>query len=61
MRPNDADGMANNVDPDHTAPLIWVCTVCPDLSIRIITVSYIHITCILVLLPVFKNEAIFNN
>ena len=53
MSPNDADGMANSVDPDQTAPLgaadcssrsslIWVCTVCPDLSVRklrIITVS----------------------
>ena len=30
MSPNDADGMANSVDPDQTAPLsslIWVCTV----------------------------------
>ena len=24
MSPNDADGMANSVDPDQT--LIWVCT-----------------------------------
>ena len=42
MSPNDADGMANSVDPDQTAPLIWVCTVCPGLSVRklrIITVS----------------------
>ena len=31
MRPKDADGMANSVDPDQTAP-IWVCSVCPDLS-----------------------------
>ena len=41
---NDADGMANSVDPDQTAPsLIWVCTVCPDLSVqklRKITVPY---------------------
>ena len=21
MSPNDADGMANSIDPDHTAPL----------------------------------------
>ena len=34
MSPNDADGMANSVDPDQTAPLIWVCTVCPGLSVR---------------------------
>ena len=43
MGPKDADGMANSADPDQTAPrssLIWVCTVCPDLSVqkfRIIT------------------------
>ena len=34
MSPNDADGMANSVDPDQTAPLIWVCTVCPGISVR---------------------------
>ena len=34
MSPNDADGMANSVDPDQAASLIWVCTVCPDLSVR---------------------------
>ena len=33
MRPNDAEGIANRVDPDQTA-LIWVCTVCPSLSVR---------------------------
>ena len=44
MSPNDADGMANSVDPDQTAPLIWVCTVCSGISVRklrIITV-YLH-------------------
>ena len=43
MSPNDADGMANSVVPDQTAPLIWVCTVCPGISIRklrIITVNH---------------------
>ena len=37
MSPNDADGMANSVDPDQSAPrssLIWVCTVCPGISVR---------------------------
>ena len=36
MSPNDADGMANSVDPDQTArsSLIWVCTVCPGISVR---------------------------
>ena len=28
MSPNDADGMANSVDPDQTGSLIWVYTVC---------------------------------
>ena len=37
LSPNDADGMANSVDPDQTAPrssLIWVCTVRPGISVR---------------------------
>ena len=33
MSPNDAEGMANSVDPIRSS-LIWVCTVCPDLSVR---------------------------
>ena len=36
MHSKDADGIANSVDPDQTAlgsSLIWVCTVCPDLSL----------------------------
>ena len=44
MSPNDADGMANSVDPDQTrSSLIWVCTVCPGRSVwklRIITVHH---------------------
>ena len=38
MHPKDTNRLANSVDPG----LIWVCTVCPDLSariFRIITVS----------------------
>ena len=39
MLPKDANEMANSVDPDQTAPLgsslIWVCTVCSDLSVPI--------------------------
>ena len=34
------DGIANSVDPDQTAPrssLFWVCTVCSDLSVPILT------------------------
>ena len=40
-RPKDADGMANSVDPDQTAPrssLIWICTVCSDLSVSILRI-----------------------
>ena len=33
MSPSDADRMANSVDPDRSS-LIWVCTVCPGLSVR---------------------------
>ena len=32
MHPKDAEGIPNSVDPDHS--LIWVCTVCSDLSVR---------------------------
>ena len=42
MSPNNADGMANSVDPDQSS-LIWVCTICSGLSVqklRIITVGY---------------------
>ena len=28
-----ANGIANSEDPYQTAPLIWVCTVCQDLSV----------------------------
>ena len=51
MSPNDADGMATSADPDQTAPsfrssLIWVCIVCPGISVRklrIITVDKIAV------------------
>ena len=33
MSPKDADGMANNVDPDQTAPR-GIYTVCPGPSVR---------------------------
>ena len=41
MRPEDADGAANSIDPDQTAPwsgLIRVYTVCSDLSVPILRV-----------------------
>ena len=40
MHPKDAEGIVNSVDPDQTAPLgnrsslIWVWTICLDLSVR---------------------------
>ena len=53
MSPNDADGMANSVDPDQTAPLgavcssrsslIWVCTVCPGLSVRKLRIITVYL------------------
>ena len=36
MGTKDVDGIANSVDPDQTAPLIWVCTVGLDLSVQIL-------------------------
>ena len=33
MSPNDAEGIANSVDPDQSS-LIWGCTVCPGISVR---------------------------
>ena len=51
MSPNDADGMANSVDPDQTSrsSLIWVCTVCPGISVwklKIITAGYQNQLCL---------------
>ena len=46
MGPKDAEGIVNSVDPDQTAPLIWVYTVCPGISVRklrIIMVSRIFL------------------
>ena len=36
MLQKDADEIASSVDPDQTVPssLIWVCTVCPDISVQ---------------------------
>ena len=42
MSPNDAYRMANSVDQDQTAPLIWVYTVCPDLSVRKLRNDTVH-------------------
>ena len=43
MSPNDADGMANSVDPDQPAPLIWVCTVCPGISVQKLRITTVPI------------------
>ena len=43
MHPKDAEGIANSIDPDQTAPrssLIWVCIVCPVLSKNLGTLQY---------------------
>ena len=40
MSLNDADGMANSVDPD----LIWVCTICPGISVRKLRIITVYIT-----------------
>ena len=40
MRPIDADGMANRVDPNRSS-LIWVCAVCFGLSVPIFRFSMV--------------------
>ena len=44
MCPEEADRMANSVDPDQTAPwssLIWACTVLPDLSVPVFSNDFV--------------------
>ena len=43
--PKDAEGIANSVDPDQTvrSGLIWVCTVCPGLSVRKVRIIMVYI------------------
>ena len=52
MHPKNAEGIANSVDPDYTAPLIWVCTVCPDLSVRKLR----NITVVVLIMLVRKRQ-----
>ena len=40
MRPKDADGMPNRVDPNRSS-LIWVCAVCFCLSAPIVRFSMV--------------------
>ena len=50
MSPKDAEGIANSVDPDQTAPrssLIRVCTVCPAVSVRKLRI--ITVFCVLLM------------
>ena len=57
MRPKGADGMANSVDPDQTAPsLIWVYTVCPDLSVRKLRNITILMCCFWPLIMNFRDN-----
>ena len=55
MSPHDADGMANSVDPDQTAPLIWVCTVCPGISVQKLRIIAVTIEIKSWLLNFFNN------
>ena len=41
MSPKDAEGIANSVDPDQSS-LIWVCTVCPGLSVQKVRIITVH-------------------
>ena len=40
MRPKDADGMANRVDPNRSS-LIWVSAICFGLSVPIVRISMV--------------------
>ena len=40
MRPKDADGIADPVDPDRSS-LVWVCAVCFGLSVPIVRISMV--------------------
>ena len=42
MSPKDEGGMAISVDPDQTAPLIWVYTICPGLSVRKLRIIMVY-------------------
>ena len=45
MHPNDADRMANSADPIRfllRSSLIWVYTVCSDLSVRKLRIITVH-------------------
>ena len=50
MSPNDADGMANNVDPDQTAPPLGaVCSgsaLCPGISVRKLRIIMVNVNII---------------
>ena len=52
MGPKDADGKANSEDPDQPArsSLIWVFTICPDLSVQ--KVRKITVLAVLVAVPI---------
>ena len=58
MSLNDADGMANSVDPDQTA--IWVCTVCPDIAVRKLRIITISVRDIMLGLKSFETAGFDN-
>ena len=74
MRPKDAGGIANSVDPDDCfsrSSLIWVCTVRSDLSVRKLRVttvalvqalrlatSYLYMT---TSFPAYRNDPKFSD
>ena len=56
--------MANSVDPDQTAPLGAVCTVCPGLSVRKLRIITVEICSTLPQICLFVNIiflSIFNH
>ena len=51
--------MANSVGPDEAAPLIWVCTICSELFIKIITFlgnSFQALSKALVYIHIYKQQ-----
>ena len=59
MSPNDAEGMANSVDPDWSS-LIWVCTVCPGISVRKLRIISVTKLCLLITKSLNFDEKIVN-
>ena len=64
LHQNNANGIANSEDPDQTAPLgevlIWVSTVCPDLSVRKLMIITVANTIVFFCLINFQVHFIFS-